>query len=84
MATVGSFDVLRMGVYLNKGVELGDSLSDREYVFVLGVEQSITLHNVLATELLLRLLHDLQELLEADTAITRDIGLVDNLVNIGL
>jgi hypothetical protein len=39
---------------------------------------------VLAAELLLGLLHDLQELLEADTAIARDIGLVDNLVNIGL
>lgn len=48
------------------------------------VELSITLHNVLAAELLLGLLHDLQELLEADTAIARDIGLVDNLVNISL
>jgi len=39
---------------------------------------------VLAAELLLRLLHDLQELLEADTAIAGDISLVDNLVNISL
>ena len=44
----------------------------------------MTLHNVLAAELLLGLLHNLQELLEADTTIARDIGLVDNLVNIGL
>jgi len=39
---------------------------------------------MLTTELLLRLLHDLQELLEGDAAIARDIALVDNLVNIGL
>jgi len=42
------------------------------------------LQNVLATELLLGLLHDLQELLEGDTAIARDIGLVDNLIDISL
>jgi hypothetical protein len=39
---------------------------------------------VLATELLLGFGHDLQELLKSDTAITRHIGLVDNLVNISL
>lgn len=42
------------------------------------------LQNVLTTELLLRLLHDLQELLESDTAIARDIGLVDDLVDVSL
>jgi len=42
------------------------------------------LQDMFATELLLRLLHDLQELLEGNTAITRDISLMDNLVNISL
>jgi len=39
---------------------------------------------VLATELLLRLLHDLQELLESDAAIARDIGFVDDLIDVSL
>lgn len=42
------------------------------------------LQDMFATELLLRLLHDLQELLEGNTAIARDISLMDNLVNISL
>jgi len=42
------------------------------------------LQNVLATELLLRLLHDLQELLESDAAIARDIGFVDDLIDVSL
>lgn len=44
----------------------------------------VVLQNVLATELLLRLLHDLEELLDGNATIARDISLVDNLVNVGL
>lgn len=42
------------------------------------------LADVLATELLLGLLHDLQELLESNAAIARDISLVDDLIDIVL
>ena len=42
------------------------------------------LQNIFATKLLLRLVHDLQELLNRDTAIARDIGFMDDLVNISL
>lgn len=43
-----------------------------------------SLQDVLATELLLRLAHDLQELLKSDAAIAGNISLVDNLVDISL
>ena len=39
---------------------------------------------MLAAELLLGLLHDLQELLEGNAAIARDISLVDDLIDIVL
>jgi hypothetical protein len=47
-------------------------------------EEKEDLADVLATELLLGLLHDLQELLEGNAAIARDISLVDDLIGIVL